>query len=190
MSDIKMHVVARGLTQLKKELTSVAPDLKNQLLKTYRDYAKNVAADAKARMPMEPPMRGWRTTPAKRPRNGKGGWIPWDGARAQAGIIYKSGVRDTTSGRRMVFGYRVVSASPQGAIIEFASHKGKQGASNNPNAGQQFGLNLNKYGAPGRFVWKAYDKLEREIIEGTSRETQRIAEEYEARINTFGDGAA
>lgn len=192
MSDIKMHVVARGLNQLKKELTSVAPDLKNQLLAVYRGYAKDVAADARSRMPDRPPMRGWRTTPPKTPRNGKGGWIPWDGNRAKAGIVYKAGVRDTTSRRSMVFGYRVLNASPQGAIMEIAGTKsrGQQGKSNNPNAGAQFITNLSWYGTPGRFIWKAYDKMQSEIQSGTARETQRIAEEYEARINTFGDGKA
>lgn len=192
MSDIKMHVVARGLTQLKKELTSVAPDLKNELLKVYRNYAKDVASDARARIPQEKPMRGWRTTPPKTPRNGKGGWIPWDPARAQAGIVYKAGVRDTTSGRKLLFGYRVLNASPQGAIMEIAGTKssGKQGASNNPNAGNQFIRNLSWYGTPGRFIWKAYDKMQTEILSGTARETQRIAEAYEARINSLGDGKA
>lgn len=185
-----LRVVARGLDQLKKELSAVAPDLKNQLLATYRGYAKQVAQNAASRVQEQPPMRGWRTTAPVKPRNGRGGWIPWDPSRVKAGMIYKAGVRDTSGGKKYSFGYRVVNASPQGAIVEIAGKRsgGQQGKSNNPNAGAQFIRNLNVYGAPGRFIWKAYDQLKDDIITGTQRETNRIATEYEARINGLGGG--
>lgn len=188
MSDaVKMHVSIRGLKELQKEMTSVAPDLKNQLTKTYRDIAKEIVAKAKGRMPTEPPMRGWRTIPAKKPKKAGRGWVPWDGARAQAGVLWKAGVTDN-NGKRGGFGYRVINASPMGAIAETAGRtsSGKQGLSNNPDAGRQFIQNLSWYGTPGRFIWKVYDQMQGEILTRTSSEVQRIASEYEARINSFG----
>lgn len=185
-SDVNLKVTVTGLEQLKKELMSVAPDLKNELLKGFRTKANEVAGLAKGRIPPFQPMSGWRTKPAAKGRTrGGAGWPAWDPSRAQSGIIVRAGVRDT-SGRGYSFGYRVVNASASGVIFELAGRRagGKQGLSNNPNAGKQFIDNLNAgHGRAGRAIWQAYDALAATIQADTFSTLESVTAEYERRLN-------
>lgn len=185
---VDLKVTVTGLEQLKKELASVAPDLKSELLKTFRDKANEVATLGRSRIPGFSPMSGWRTKPAVKGRTrGGAGWPAWDSARAQAGIRVRQGVRDT-SGRGYSFGYRVINASPSGMIFELAgrTNGGKQGLSNNPNAGKGFIDNLNAgHGRAGRSIWQAYDALAASIQADTFSNLEKITAEYERRLNSI-----
>lgn len=175
-------VTVTGLDQLKKELAILAPDLKNQLTKVFRDQAKIVRDDARRTVPVDAPMRGWRTTKSiKGTARGGSGWPEWDSARIKAGIEYKAGVTApgfSSKGSKKFFGYRVYNASPQGNILEVAGRK-----SSDTGTGVQFIQNLNRIGAPGRLIYKAFDRNQVQIAVVVNREVERIISEYETRLN-------
>lgn len=190
---LALNLTISGLDQLKNELSVLAPDLKNKLLKSFRDAAKQVRTEAQSAVPNDPPMRGWRTAPAANPgkmfgkvpiarRTRTGGWPEWDSARIKAGIEYAAGVSAPGMGQagNKNFGYRVYNASPQGNIVEIAGRK-----SPGQGTGVQFIQNLNRINSPGRLIYKAFDR-NKESIEGQIvRDLDAIMGEYEKRWNSI-----
>jgi hypothetical protein len=173
-----------GLDQLKKELAAIAPDLKNQLTKVFRDAAKEVRDAARTNVPSGPPMSGWRTVkPVKGKSRGGSGWPEWDSARIRNGIEYAAGVTApgfSSKGSTKFFGYRVYNASAAGNIVEVAGRK-----SSGRGTGVQFIANLNsRVGATGRLIYDAYDAKAAEIDTRVTREVERIIDEYDKRLNS------
>jgi hypothetical protein len=174
-------ITVTGLDQLKKELSVLAPDLKNQLTKVFRNSAKKVRDDARGKVPSDPPLSHWRTvkTVNGSVRNGVG-FPHYDAAQIRAGIEYKAGV--TAPGfqakhSQKFFGYRVYNASAAGNILEVSKHAQSK-------SGPSFiaGL-MAKIGTTGRLIYKAFDDNEAEINQATSREVDRIMAEYDRRLN-------
>lgn len=176
-------ITVTGLDQLKKELGILAPDLKNQLTKVFRNAAKDVRDDARHKIGDISPLRGWKSVPPKKPRSRGGAGFPiWNAARAAKGIDYKAGVTApgfSGSGRSSAkfFGYRVYNASPVGNILESArkSHR---------KSSETFiqGLAAH-YGHAGRLIYSAYDKRHHQIDQAIGSEVERIVSEYDKRIN-------
>jgi len=180
---LQYNVTISGLDQLKKELGVLAPDLKNQLTKVFRNAAKEIRDDARRLVSDEPPMRGWRTVKAiSGTSRGGAGWPEYDASRIRAGIEYKAGVTApgfSSKGSTKFFGYRVYNASPQGNIMEVAGRK-----SAGSGTGVQFIQNLNsKNGTAGRLIYRAFDAKESSINLKLNREVERITNEYERRLN-------
>lgn len=180
---LQFDVSVSGLDQLKKELGVLAPDLKNQLTKVFRDAAKEIRNDARRLVPTDSPMRGWRTVKVKNgTTRGGAGWPEWDSARIKAGIEYKAGVTApgfSSKGTTKFFGYRVYNASPQGNILEVAGRK-----SGGSGTGVHFIQKLNtEEGPAGRLIYRAFDAKEGEIARRINREVDRIMSEYDRRLN-------
>ncbi|CAB4218319.1 hypothetical protein UFOVP1608_21 [uncultured Caudovirales phage] len=174
-------ITVTGLTQLKKELSVLAPDLKNQLAKVFRDSAKKVRDDARSKVPSAPPLSHWRTVKSVNGTSrGGAGWPHWDAAQIRAGIEYKAGVTApgfTSKSTTKFFGYRVYNASAAGNILEVSKHAQSK-------SGQSFIAGLNQeVGKTGRLIYGAFDKNETEINSKIRREVDRIMTEYDRRLN-------
>ena len=98
------------------------------------------------------PMRGWRKTPAMRPRTrGGAGWPAWDVSTIQAGIK-KSRVQGKVRGDYTTSAGALLNDSAAGAIFEVAGR--------NANAAKnQFVRYLsNSFGKASRLIWAVVDK--------------------------------
>lgn len=98
------------------------------------------------------PMRGWRKTPAMRPRTrGGAGWPDWDVSTIQAGIK-KSRVQGKVRGDYTTSAGALLNDSAAGAIFEVAGR--------NANAAKnQFVRYLsNSFGKASRLIWAVVDK--------------------------------
>lgn len=178
-----VDITITGLEQLKKELAILAPDLKNRLTKVFRDAAKQVRDAARASVPSDPPMHGWRTVAAnKGSSRGGSGWPAYNSAQIRAGIEYKAGITApgfSAKGSQKFFGYRVYNASAPGNILEVA---GRNSGGN--GTGVQFIRNLtSRSGTPSRLIYKAFDSKESQINLEVEREVDSIMGEYERRLN-------
>lgn len=156
--------------EVRRALRNYAPDLQKELTKEWATVLKPVVAQARGYVPVEAPMRGWRSrsfSEAKFPT--------YDAGTIRKGIVYQ-----TTPSKPTRSGYvnliRIKNKSAVGAIYETAGRKNGQGQdwvgpraggaskgvsrSNNPYAGNQFISNLGQlYGSKknvGRLIYRAW----------------------------------
>lgn len=156
--------------EVRRALRNYAPDLQKELTKEWATVLKPVVAQARGYVPIEAPMRGWRSrsfSEAKFPT--------YDAGTIRKGIVYQ-----TTPSKPTRSGYvnliRIKNKSAVGAIYETAGRKNGQGQdwvgpraggtskgvsrSNNPYAGNQFISNLGQlYGSKknvGRLIYRAW----------------------------------
>lgn len=141
--------------------------LQKQTLQTIRRSARTIVKAAQANTPVDPPMSGWRATPAVNGRTrGGAGWPAWVDVRR--GVSYRVGrrtrIRSTNTIRWDLV--RVVQRTAPGVIYEFA-------AKSSSPAGQQFVANLNRNRPASRAIWPAVDQhredVQRDMMDAVRR---------------------
>lgn len=156
--------------EVRRALRNYAPDLQKELTKEWATVLKPVVAQARGYVPIEAPMRGWRSRSFSEAR-----FPTYDAGTIRKGIVYQ-----TTPSKPTRSGYvnliRIKNKSAVGAIYETAGRKNGQGQdwvgpraggaskgvsrSNNPYAGNQFISNLGQlYGSKknvGRLIYRAW----------------------------------
>lgn len=140
-----MPTKVKGVIELRKALRKFEPDLAKETQKEIVAALKPMVVKARGFLPSNEDLpSGW----LKR-ENAGGRWATkfYDQATARRGITWKSSPsKANNKGWRSVAS--VLNKNPAGAIYETAGRKtqGQQGASANPNAGQEFIAELNKTG--------------------------------------------
>lgn len=141
--------------------------LHRETMRSVRRSARSILRTAKANIPANPPMTGWRrTAPLKGRTRGGAGWPGWDQARTRISI--RTG-RQSYNRRTRVLRWdlvRIEARNADAAIYEFAKN------SRSGVRGQYFVTNLNRYALPPRAIWPAVDQhremIERDIIAAVS----------------------
>lgn len=124
-------VQVKGADQAIRALRTMEPETAKQVGREIATVGKDIAAYILAEAPTQPPMSGWRTIPAARPRSrGASGWPAW------SGITAKSARRGTT--------VTVQMGGAVAAIYESAGKNGLDGLKSHPDGGQ-FIRNLSRY---------------------------------------------
>ena len=145
-------VTMQGVNQTISALERFAPDLKKELDKEIRGVLSKVVTQAREFIPFDIHPSGW----ARHNKNagligplqqgeGRGSFIPFDAAKAKAGI--KPVMSKPKSSRKgfVSYGYGVIQRDPAGAIYETAGRGSKASRSrtrasrsSNPNASRDF----------------------------------------------------
>jgi hypothetical protein len=83
-------VVINGIKETTAALKKFDKDAARRLTKVINDELRRAEGDAKDQIPDKPPMSGWRTVAATKPRKGvRGGqgWPAWDPQAIRQGIV-------------------------------------------------------------------------------------------------------
>lgn len=133
----------------------------NKLVNSELNVAKK---DAQGFVKSEPPLSGWNTQPARRPRTrGGAGWPQWDQSIISAGISVTKAERKVRKDYTTNAG-ALKNRSAAGVIYELS------GRSNKTSGKNSFISNLEgKVGNASRLIWQSVDKnrprIERKVSE-------------------------
>ena len=145
-------VTMQGVNQTISALERFAPDLKKELDKEIRGVLSKVVTQAREFIPFDIHPSGW----ARHNKNagligplqqgeGRGSFIPFDAAKAKAGIKPVMSKPKSSKKGFVSYGYGVIQRDPAGAIYETAGRGSKASRartrasrSSNPNASRDF----------------------------------------------------
>lgn len=152
-----MQVTTTGFDETMRVLKQLDPELRKQTLKEIR-RPLNAAIGQMRGMYAQPPMSGWRTVAAANGRTrGGAGWPAWTGM--ERGLKAQVGKSRRQVKRQEWDIASIVQRNAAGEIYEFANNVR---SANWPQA-YQFVSNLQRYGKPGRAVWRTLEKQQPEI---------------------------
>ena len=163
-----------GVKETLRALNKIDKKARRQLTKDYAQIVSTVVNEARAATPSEPPLSGmaykWSARRVSQ-------IFPWNnGASDRAIKPFVSGKKPRQFGAYTsdlaTFGIKWTSADA--LAVEMS------GAGSVPTArGRQMVAALNqRYGAPGRFLWKAYERHEATVV----AEVMKLIREAERRI--------
>ena len=152
-----------GVKEALRKLNSIDKVARRQLTKDYAQIVSPIVNEARGLTPTEPPLSGmayrWKGRGAKQTKP----VFPWAGAKDDRSIKpFVSGKKPRQYGNFVsnLATFGVKWTSPSALTVEM-SGKGKV-----PTAkGKQMVMDLTqRYGQPGRFLWKAYLRHEAEVV--------------------------
>lgn len=163
-----------GVKETLRTLNKIDKVARRQLTKDYAQIVSSVITEARAATPSEPPLSGmtyrWNARRVSQ-------IFPWNNAKSDRAIKpFVSGKRPRQYGAYVsdlaTFGIKWTAAD---ALAVEMSGKGPV-----PTArGKQMVAALNaKYGTPGRFLWKAYERHEKTVVD----EVQQLIRRAQRRI--------
>ena len=152
-------IVLTGVKETQKALEKFDKDAVKAFTKLVNSELNGAKKDALGFVKSEPPLSGWNTQPARKPRSrGGAGWPAWDQSIIKAGISVSKAERKVRKDYTTSAG-ALVNRSAAGVIYELAGRK-------NSTAGKNgFISNLESdSGNASRLIWKSVDK-NREAIQ-------------------------
>lgn len=171
--ETKLEMV--GVKEALRALNSIDKKARRQVTKDYAQIVSSVVQEAKQTTPKEPPLSGMKYS-----------WqarrvfpiFPWDNAKSDRAIKpFVSGKRPRKYGAFVsdIAAFGIKWTSPDALTLEFA------GKGSVPTArGKQMVSALNqKYGTPGRVLWKAYMRHADEVL----KETEKLVKKVIAQVN-------
>lgn len=163
-------IVLIGVKQTLKALEEFDKQSVKAFNKVLTTELKNAKKDAQGFVTAEPPLSGWRTVPAAKPRTrGGAGWPSWDQS------IIRQGITSTRAEGKPRRDYTTSAGalknrSAAGVIYEIAGRKNRVG---------NFISNLErKQGDASRLIWKSVDKnrpqMQRKIADAFAEVVRKI----------------
>lgn len=175
--ETKCEVV--GIKDALRELNKIDKVARRQITKDYKELVAPVINTAKTLTPSTPPLSGmgYRWNPGNR-----GDVFPWDDAKVDKGMkAFVSGKKPRQFGgftsHLATFGIRW--SAPGADVVEMS------GRGNVPTAkGREMVEALsNRYGMPGRFLWRAYMQHEATVVAGVERLAKDVIRQVNDRLN-------
>ena len=172
----KDAIVLTGLKETLKALEQFDKDAVKSFNKVINSELSSAKKDAQGFVKSEPPLSGWNTQPARRPRTrGGAGWPAWDQSVIRAGI-------STSKAQGKVRGDYTTSAgalknrSAAGVIYELAGRENKKG---------NFIKNLEgKVGNASRLIWKSVDKNKERIEKNVAKALEDAKSKLQKNLDT------
>jgi hypothetical protein len=151
-------IVLTGVKQTVQALEKFDKDAVKAFNKLVNSELNNAKKEAQGFVKSEPPLSGWNTQPARKPRSrGGAGWPAWDQSIIKAGISVSKAERKVRKDYTTSAG-ALVNRSAAGVIYELA------GRSNTTSGKNGFIRSLEgDSGNASRVVWKSVDKNRVEI---------------------------
>lgn len=167
-----------GVKEALRELNKIDKVARRQLTKDYREIVRPVITAAQALTPAAPPLSGmgYRWNPGYR-----GDVFPWNGAKEDRGMKpFVSGKKPRQfngfTSHLATFGIRW---STPGATVVEMSGKGKVPTSKGREMVQALS---NRYGQPGRFLWRAYTEHADEVQRNVERLVKDLMRQVSERL--------
>jgi hypothetical protein len=152
----KDAIVLTGLKETLKALGDFDKDAVKEFTKVINKELSSVKKEAQGFVESAPPLSGWATQPARKPRSrGGAGWPAWDQS------IIKQGISTSKSEGKVRKDYTtsagaIKNKSAPGVIYELAGRKTRGNGT--------FIKNLEgQVGTASRLIWKAVDKNKTKI---------------------------
>jgi len=152
-------IVLTGVKETQKALEKFDKDAVKAFTKLVNSELNGAKKDALGFVKSSPPLSGWNTQPARKPRSrGGAGWPAWDQSVIKSGISVSKAERKVRQDYTTSAG-ALVNRSATGVIYELAGRSNKSSGKNG------FISNLEgDSGNASRVIWKSVDK-NREAIE-------------------------
>jgi len=173
MSDSAIVLV--GVKQTLKALADFDKDAVKEFNKVVNSELRNAKKDALGFVKSDPPLSGWNTQPARKPRTrGGAGWPAWDQSVIRAGISVTKAEgkvrRDYTTSAGAL-----KNRSAAGVIYELAGRTNRTG---------NFISNLErKEGNASRIVWKSVDKNKDRIVKNINDAFNSVKDKLQKNLN-------
>lgn len=159
-----------GLKEALRELNQLNPALRREVTKEYRQITKPVVQAAKARVPQEAPISGWK-------RN----WVTKSGQRMTpwVGSIGDDYIKQKVSGKKprewagRVTNLAVFSIAWTGAVNTVYDLAGRRGNGATRNGANMI-AGLNARGRASRVLWPAYEMNQRAVEEETGKLVEKV----------------
>ena len=175
-------IVLTGVKETLKALESFDKQAVKEFTKVINSELKIAKQDAQGFVSGEPPLSGWNTVPAVKPRTrGGAGWPAWDQSIIKAGIsstraegkVNKSKGYTTSAGA-------LKNRSAAGVIYELSGRSNKNSGKNN------FISNLEgAVGDASRLIWKSVDKnkdrIERNVSDALEKAKSTLQKNLKMR---------
>lgn len=177
-----------GLGDTLKALRVFSPNALKDYRFESRAAAKLVQRVARAKIPTNPPMSGWRKTAPARPRGTPRphprartmttGWPAWDSRLIKSQIKIQTRP-DRQRGQSWASLLRIVNGSRSGAIFEVAGRKNLQTSA----SGAKFIANLNSRNEEAsRGIYRAYDENEKVVVDAVQKAINKAIAQFERDI--------
>lgn len=173
----KNAIVLTGVKETLKALESFDKQAVNEFTKVINSELRIAKQDAQGFVDGEPPLSGWNTVPAVKPRSrGGAGWPAWDQSVIKTGIsstkaegkVNKSKGYTTSAGA-------LKNRSAAGVIYELAGRT---------NKGGRFIKNLEgAVGGASRLIWKSVDKNKDRIERNVSDALEKAKSTLQKNLN-------
>jgi hypothetical protein len=170
-------IVLTGVKETLKALESFDKQAVKEFTKVINSELKIAKQDAQGFVSGEPPLSGWNTVPAVKPRTrGGAGWPAWDQSIIKAGIsstkaegkVNKSKGYTTSAGA-------LKNRSAAGVIYELSGRTNKTG---------KFIKNLEgAVGDASRLIWKSVDKNKDRIERNVSDALEKAKSTLQKNLN-------
>jgi len=151
-------IVLTGIKETLKALESFDKQAVRDFTKVINNELRTAKNDAQGLVSSTPPLSGWSTKPAAKPRSrGGAGWPAWDQSVIKAGISTSKAERKVRRDYTTSAG-ALINRSAAGVIYEIAGRTNKSVGVN------KFLSNLeNKTFSASRLIWKVVDKDQEKI---------------------------
>jgi hypothetical protein len=168
-------IVLTGVKETLKALEDFDKDAVKKFNKLVSSELRNAKKDAQGFVTAEPPLSGWSTQPASKPRSrGGAGWPAWDQS------IIKAGINTSRAERKVRKDYTtsagaLVNKSAAGVIYELAGRRNRKGV---------FVKNLEgQVGNASRLIWKSVDKNRSRIEQNVSQALDNLKLKLQTNLN-------
>jgi hypothetical protein len=168
-------IVLTGVKETLKALESFDKQAVKEFTKVINSELKIAKQDAQGFVSGEPPLSGWNTVPAVKPRTrGGAGWPAWDQS------IIKAGITSTKAEGKVRKDYTTSAGalknrSAAGVIYELAGRTNKTG---------RFIKNLEgAVGGASRLIWKSVDKNKDRIEKNVSDALEKAKSTLQKNLN-------
>ena len=164
-----------GQKETLKALEDFDKDAVKKFNKLVNSELASAKKDAQGFVKSEPPLSGWNTQPARKPRTrGGAGWPAWDQSVVKAGISVTKAERKVRRDYTTNAG-ALINRSAAGVIYELAGRTNKQG---------NFIKNIEgKVGSASRLVWKSVDKNKDRIEQNVSKALDELKLKLQQNLN-------
>lgn len=202
-----MPVEIKGAYELNKALKKFAPDLEKNLNKEVRAFLMPVVKEAKSLAPSSiPGLSNWtysqkkyKKITANTSKFRRGKFPKYNVSEVKAGIVaHINPAKENNKG--FIALYRIVNASPAGAIYETAGRKHPGGQpwnkkagshkyshSNNPEAGLHFNNSFPRLAGEGnmrgRLIYKAWADNQGRALGGVVKSIERTQATFKGRLD-------
>jgi hypothetical protein len=181
-----------GVKAALKELNKIAPTLRRQITKDYKQIVSSVIKDAQSIVPSIAPMsgmdKGWQTKSGYEMLPDSG----WNGIKAQKSYVAKIStrrVKEFRGTKENVGTFRIVLTGLVNTVFDIAGRKssgqigqisrmGKHGKRVGTVGGPQMIAVLNsRYNRGSRTVWPSFEKNEAQVINEMTKLVEQIMQE-------------
>lgn len=172
----KDSIVLIGVKETLRDLGSFDKEAVKEFTKVINSGLSLAKKDAQGFVSGEPPLSGWNTSPAIKPRSrGGAGWPAWDQSVVKAGIT-SSKAEGKVKGDYTTSAGALKNRSAAGVIYELAGRKSR--------GSNSFIKNIEgKVGSASRLIWKSVDKNKDKIERDVSQALEKAKSTLKKNLN-------